>query len=135
MIGVNLCALERSPSVFAFVDLWGVLGRRRATPIDRHFPPTVIVHGTADQLVPYERSEELARTLEEKGVRCPCIPFRTRHTTRGPHGRIRRCGSGLPVRRPAGREAVADVAPTRCRSSLQTLERAQREALGGEGRD
>jgi acetyl esterase/lipase len=36
-------------------------------------PPTVVVHGTADAMVPFETSEELVNVLSEKGVECELI--------------------------------------------------------------
>ena len=76
MIGVSLCALEAQdaarhnrPGICALADLWGspridlVL-----SPLDERFPPTVIVHGTGDEVVPFERSQKLAETLGQLGV-------------------------------------------------------------------
>lgn len=40
------------------------------TYIDGDCPPTLIFHGTVDQLVPYEQSEILARKLKAAGVPC-----------------------------------------------------------------
>jgi dipeptidyl aminopeptidase/acylaminoacyl peptidase len=37
--------------------------------IDRGFPPTCIVHGTSDTMVPIELSKELLGRLEKNGVR------------------------------------------------------------------
>ena len=78
MTAVNLCALEAAsgpsegaPAITALVDLWGSPDPSSGylMPVDGRFPPTVIVHGTADQLVPHENSVELAVTLERHGVR------------------------------------------------------------------
>lgn len=77
MLAVSLVALESAaatpqptPKIFAFVDLWGspsddfMLGK-----VDANFPPTVIVHGTADQSVPFAQSETLAARLKAAGVK------------------------------------------------------------------
>jgi acetyl esterase/lipase len=76
MIGVSLCAMEardaalhNRPGVFAFADLWGSPDPSwMLMPLDERFPPTVIVHGTGDQLVPFAQSEKLAETLSQLGV-------------------------------------------------------------------
>jgi acetyl esterase/lipase len=74
MIAVNLAALEGAPSgggrgVFALVDLWGSpAASLRVAAAGRRFPPTIIVHGTADALVPFSQSEQLAAELAAKGV-------------------------------------------------------------------
>jgi len=55
--------------IVALVDLWGspeaslMLGE-----IDSRFPPTVIVHGTKDESVPFALSEALAGTLKANGI-------------------------------------------------------------------
>ena len=76
MAGVNLCALEAIhgptvgvPGIVALVNLWG--SPRAAdllAPVDGRFPPTVIVHGTADAQVPHENSLALAQALERHHV-------------------------------------------------------------------
>jgi dipeptidyl aminopeptidase/acylaminoacyl peptidase len=37
--------------------------------IDKKDPPTIIVHGTSDELVPYNNSVFLTNELEKKGVK------------------------------------------------------------------
>jgi acetyl esterase/lipase len=74
MIAVNLAAIEGKPNgrgsgVFALVDLWGSpAASLRTAALGPGFPPTVIVHGTADELVPFSQSEELAAELTRHGV-------------------------------------------------------------------
>ncbi len=83
MIAVSLVAVEnaaaaknRSPRLFALVDLWGspqddfMLGK-----VDEHYPPTIIVHGTADQSVPFSQSEALAARLKAKGIKHELMPI------------------------------------------------------------
>lgn len=41
-----------------------------ARNVNGDFPPTYIVHGTADTMVPIELSRELRRRLQDAGVRC-----------------------------------------------------------------
>lgn len=41
-----------------------------ARNVSGDFPPTYIVHGMADTMVPIELSRELLRRLQEAGVRC-----------------------------------------------------------------
>lgn len=83
MTAINVVAEEsagKSP-LFAFVDLWGSPGEPLRPAITRRFPPTVIVHGTADQLVPFANSEWLAAELERVHVvhRLHALPG-ARHT-------------------------------------------------------
>ncbi len=75
ILGCNLCFNDRADKmdktgIIAFVDLWG-------TPditwgelnIDTEDPPTVIVHGTDDQLVSYSNSANLAKKLKANNVK------------------------------------------------------------------
>jgi acetyl esterase/lipase len=54
------------PDISAFVDLWG-------TPelyhINKDFPPTIIIHGTLDDSVPYKNSTLLNNRLEMLGIK------------------------------------------------------------------
>jgi acetyl esterase/lipase len=73
MIAVNLAAIEGRPAgqsgVFAPVNLWGSpQAALRVAPIGPQFPPTIVVHGTADELVPFAQSESLAAELAASGV-------------------------------------------------------------------
>lgn len=53
------------PSVKAIVDIYG--GQLDTSP-DNNLPPVLIIHGTADKLVPYAQSESLAAQLKAKGI-------------------------------------------------------------------
>jgi acetyl esterase/lipase len=73
MIAVNLAAVEGRSSgdagVFALIDLWGSpAASLKATPIGPRFPPAILIHGTADELVPFAQSEALASELAASGV-------------------------------------------------------------------
>ncbi|MFS0726657.1 alpha/beta hydrolase [Paenibacillus sp. 1P07SE] len=41
-------------------------------------PPTLIMHGTADQVAPYENGERFHRQMLEHGNRCTLVPFEGR---------------------------------------------------------
>ena len=43
--------------------------------VDGHYPPTIIVHGTADQSVPFSQSEALAARLKAKGIEHELMPI------------------------------------------------------------
>jgi acetyl esterase/lipase len=74
MIAVNLAAIEGQASggptgVFALVDLWGTpASSLRVAATGPRFPPTIIVHGTADALVPFSQSEAFAAELKARGI-------------------------------------------------------------------
>lgn len=71
--------LEYGPAMFAW-HVFGVQGKprdeqvkglRELSPLNavsKETPPTLIVHGDADPLVPYEQSERFAAKLAENGV-------------------------------------------------------------------
>ena len=82
MTAVSLAALETaSPqkglaAPFALIDLWGSpAASLRMGSIDAKYPPTLIVHGTADQAVPFAQSEALAAQLKTAGVRHELMPI------------------------------------------------------------
>lgn len=52
-----------------------------AKNVTSHFPPTALVHGTADTDVPFEQSQLMAREFEQHGV-----PFQLHAITNGEHG-------------------------------------------------
>jgi acetyl esterase/lipase len=62
--------------IVALVDLWGspeaslMLGE-----IDSRFPPTVIVHGTKDESVPFALSEAMAGKLKANGIDHVLMPI------------------------------------------------------------
>jgi acetyl esterase/lipase len=71
--------LEFGPAMFAW-HVFGLQGKAREVQIEalrelsplaavsKHTPPTLIVHGDADPLVPFEQSERFAARLAENGV-------------------------------------------------------------------
>jgi acetyl esterase/lipase/Tol biopolymer transport system component len=48
-------------------------GASSTTYVDAKDPPMLLVHGTADEVVPYQQSEEMAARLKEAGVRADLI--------------------------------------------------------------
>ena len=60
----------KKDGLFAILDLWGTPGGtgRLFTRVNPHSPATLIVHGTADALVPYEWSKKFSGELGEAGV-------------------------------------------------------------------
>lgn len=56
--------------IIALVNLWGSPEEQRMfAKVDPGDPPTIIVHGTDDELVPYQNSVKLAEELELNNVR------------------------------------------------------------------
>lgn len=52
-----------------FINLWGSPNDKALfSGIDKHDPPTLIIHGDKDELVPYHNSEMLASGLKNAGV-------------------------------------------------------------------
>lgn len=76
IVGVSLAGLENSAArrcgdlgVVSLVNLWGSPVRAyRLCNFDDGYPPTLIVHGTADAIVPFTNSEMLATDLRAAGV-------------------------------------------------------------------
>jgi len=76
MIAVNLAGLEnieaaaaKRPGIVALVDLWGSpAAALTITEFGPTFPPTFIIHGTADPTVPFAQSEALAAALKAGGI-------------------------------------------------------------------
>jgi acetyl esterase/lipase len=76
-LATNLCYKDRSASqkwdksgIVALVNLWGSPDESWTMfELDRNDPPTIIVHGTADELVPYVNSVQLVSELKKKGIR------------------------------------------------------------------
>jgi len=76
MIAVNLCykdstVLEKwdKSGIIGLVKLWGSPDNSwTASKIDKNDPPTIIVHGTSDESVPYGNSEQLVKELETNEV-------------------------------------------------------------------
>jgi acetyl esterase/lipase len=76
ILGSNLCFNSRpgdendKAGIIGFVNLWGSPGKNWGEiSVDRHSPPTIIVHGTEDQLVDYQNSVELVEKLTAAGVK------------------------------------------------------------------
>jgi acetyl esterase/lipase len=75
-IVVNLSYDAVSDCYFAgCIDLWGGLPGSRgwdapiySAPFTKHTPPTCIIHGTSDQVIPYSTSTHLASELTAKGI-------------------------------------------------------------------
>jgi acetyl esterase/lipase len=59
----------------AVIDLWGTpsSSQRLFTRISPTCPPTQIVHGTADVLVPYANSTAFAAEMAQAGIRCDLL--------------------------------------------------------------
>jgi acetyl esterase/lipase len=79
----NTAAAEgKTPGLFALVILWGSpAADMRLCELNAHFPPTIIIHGTADTSVPFELSERLAADLDGAGVERVLVPLPdARHT-------------------------------------------------------
>jgi acetyl esterase/lipase len=60
----------KSDGVFAVLDMWGTPGQHRPLfdRVNPASPPTLMVHGTADALVPYQNSVAFASELTDAGV-------------------------------------------------------------------
>jgi acetyl esterase/lipase len=77
MLAVNLCYKDPSASeewnrkgIIGLVDLWGSPDESYTfSKVDSGDPPTILVHGTADALVPYANSVQLAKQLGMNGVK------------------------------------------------------------------
>jgi acetyl esterase/lipase len=76
MVVLNLCHDPDRPlsqdrdGIFAILDMWGTPGRgthlfEQANP---HSPPTLLLHGTADDLVPYSWSQDFSAELAQVGI-------------------------------------------------------------------
>lgn len=77
MIAVNLCYKDGSnldkwdkKGVIGLVNLWGSPDESRSMfTINSEDPPTIIVHGTEDESVPFINSEKLVAGLKQAGVK------------------------------------------------------------------
>lgn len=75
MLALNLAATLPRNTVRAMLNLWGTppeKARLFGAP-GQGFPPTFIVHGTADALVPYALSAAFVSELAQAGVRHECL--------------------------------------------------------------
>ena len=83
MIAVILCYKDGNDSekwdksgIIGLIDLWGSPDPSwRVSMVDKDDPPTIIVHGTEDPLVPYVNSALLIKELERHEVKCELIPI------------------------------------------------------------
>ena len=77
MLAVNFCFKDTSiaekwdkSGIIALVNLWGSPDQSYMfSTIDKSDPPVIIVHGTADKLVPFENSLQLVKDLKSNNVR------------------------------------------------------------------
>ncbi len=82
-LAVSLVALENTAAakagttrIFALIDLWGSPPEDfTLAGVDENYPPTVIVHGTADQSVPFANSEAFVARLKAKGIKNELMPI------------------------------------------------------------
>jgi acetyl esterase/lipase len=77
ILGTNLCLNDNKnipgvdkAGIIAFVNLWGSPSPEWGGPdVDENDPPTIIIHGTEDELVAYENSVKLKAELDKNNVR------------------------------------------------------------------
>ena len=77
MLAVNLCYKDQTVSekwdkrgIVGLVNLWGSPDESYTMfEIDRKDPPIIIVHGTSDELVPYNNSVFLINELKKTGIK------------------------------------------------------------------
>ena len=63
--------------IIGFVNLWGSPSEKWSKlNIDKNVPPTIIVHGTEDKLVPYSNSVELVDSLTTNNVKNELVTFK-----------------------------------------------------------
>ena len=61
---------SKRDGIFALLDMWGTprAGERVFDRVNPNSPPTLIIHGTADVLVPYQNSVAFVEELTQAGV-------------------------------------------------------------------
>jgi acetyl esterase/lipase len=59
--------LKETPPLFAHINLWGIPFNLE-DPLSDNFPPTMIVHGKNDNMVPYKNSLIISEKLNDHGV-------------------------------------------------------------------
>ncbi|WP_372947484.1 alpha/beta hydrolase [Mariniphaga sp.] len=77
ILGTNLCLNDNNnipgvdnSGIIAFVNLWGSPSAEWGEPVvDENDPPTIIIHGTEDELVAYDNSVKLKAELDKNNVR------------------------------------------------------------------
>ena len=67
MACIEACKLH---NYSAFACLWGT---NAGASVFEGFPPTILIHGTADQLVAYENCEAFYAQLQDKNITCQLI--------------------------------------------------------------
>ncbi len=83
MIAVLLCYKDGTDAdkwdksgIISLINLWGSPDPSWiASMVDKNDPPTIIVHGTEDPLVPYINSELLMKELKRQKVKSEVIPI------------------------------------------------------------
>lgn len=83
MIAVNLCYKDgndienwNKKGIIGLVNLWGSPDESwRMSTIDPSDPPTIIIHGTEDQSVPFINTERLTEELKHAGVSYEIVPI------------------------------------------------------------
>lgn len=60
------------PEYAAFLCLWGAYPGAQASPL---YPPTLIIHGTADPGVPFQQGEAFLASLHEHGIPASLFPL------------------------------------------------------------
>ena len=65
MAAVDACRIY--PAYKAFVSLWGTY---EGAQVPEKYPPTFLIHGTADQSIPYAYCTAFYARLQERGIPC-----------------------------------------------------------------
>lgn len=77
MLAINFCCKDQTATekwdksgIIALLDLWGSPDPSfMFSTVDKNDPPTILVHGTADKLVSYDNSVQLAKQLQNNHVK------------------------------------------------------------------
>ncbi len=67
---VEACRMH--PEYTAFVCLWGAY---EGVVVPGRYPPTIVIHGTADKSVPFANGEAFFARLQEKGIPAEMVPL------------------------------------------------------------
>lgn len=82
ILGSDLCFNDREDKndkagIIGFVNMWGTPNEKWSKlDIDKNDPPTIIIHGTEDQLVPYSNSVALAERLKANNIKNELVTFK-----------------------------------------------------------
>ena len=68
MGAIDACRMY--PAYKAFVCLWGTY---KGAQVPEKYPPTILIHGTADKSVPYAYCEAFYAGLQERGIPCELV--------------------------------------------------------------